>query len=45
VDYAVRGIPEKFFIDAQGRLVKRFIGPSKVEGLREILDQMLAGEN
>jgi cytochrome c biogenesis protein CcmG/thiol:disulfide interchange protein DsbE len=45
VDYAVRGIPEKFFIDAQGRLVKRFIGPSKVEGLREILDQMLAGQN
>jgi cytochrome c biogenesis protein CcmG/thiol:disulfide interchange protein DsbE len=45
VDYAVRGIPEKFFIDARGRLVKEFIGPSKVEGLREILDQMLAGQH
>ena len=43
VDYGVRGIPEKFFIDAQGQLVAKFIGPSDVEGLRETLDQMLAG--
>ena len=45
VDYAVRGIPEKFFIDAQGRMVAKYIGPSTVEGLRETLDQMLAGQN
>ena len=45
VDYAVRGIPEKFFIDAQGRMVAKFIGPSNVDDLRETLDQMLAGQN
>ena len=45
VDYAVRGIPEKFFINARGELVTKYIGPSEVEGLREILDQMLGGQN
>ena len=44
VDYAVRGIPEKFFIDAQGQMVAKFVGPSNVDGLRETLDQMLAGQ-
>ena len=44
VDYGVRGIPEKLFIDSQGQLVAKFIGPSDVEGLRETLDQMLAGQ-
>ena len=42
VDYGVRGIPEKFFINPQGQLVAKFIGPSDVDGLRETLDQMLA---
>jgi cytochrome c biogenesis protein CcmG/thiol:disulfide interchange protein DsbE len=41
VDYAVRGIPEKFFIDPQGQLVRKFIGPSTAQGLRDILDEML----
>ena len=45
VDYAVRGIPEKFFIDAQGQMVAKFVGPSDVAGLRETLDQMLAGQD
>ena len=45
VDYGVRGIPEKFFIDAQGQLVAKFIGPSDTDGLRETLDQMLATKN
>ena len=44
VDYGVRGIPEKFFIDTQGQLVTKFLGPSDVESLRETLDQMLAGQ-
>jgi cytochrome c biogenesis protein CcmG/thiol:disulfide interchange protein DsbE len=43
VDYGVRGIPEKFFIDPRGQLVAKFVGPSDVEGLRKTLDQMLAG--
>ena len=44
VEYGVRGIPEKFFIDPQGQVVTKFVGPSNVEGLRETLDKMLAGQ-
>ena len=43
VDYGVRGIPEKYFIDPQGQMVAKFVGPSDVEDLRETLDQILAG--
>ena len=42
MDYGVTGIPEKFFIDRRGMLVRRFVGPSTYEGLRGILDQMLS---
>ncbi|MFH1560174.1 MAG: hypothetical protein ABID84_02010 [Chloroflexota bacterium] len=45
MDYAVRGIPEKFFVDAQGQLVRKYVGPSTARGLREALDQMLGGQN
>ncbi|MQF48908.1 redoxin domain-containing protein [SAR202 cluster bacterium AC-647-N09_OGT_505m] len=45
VDYAVRGIPEKFFIDANGQMHAKYIGPSDVDSLRESLNQMLAGRN
>jgi cytochrome c biogenesis protein CcmG/thiol:disulfide interchange protein DsbE len=45
VDYGVRGIPEKFFIDTQGKLVAKFIGPSNTDGLRKTLDQLLAAKN
>ena len=45
VDYSVRGIPEKVFIDAQGQLIAKFIGPSDVEGLRETLDRILADQD
>ena len=42
VDYGVKGIPEKFFIDAQGRVVRKFAGPVREEEtLRAILDEML----
>ena len=43
ISYGVRGIPEKFFIDADGRIVRKFSGPVGVEKLREILDSMLDG--
>ena len=42
VDYGVKGIPEKLFIDPQGNKVRKFIGPSTAEELRVILDDMLA---
>ena len=42
ISYGVRGIPEKFFIDADGRIVRKFSGPVGLERLREILDGMLA---
>ncbi|MBI4340054.1 MAG: TlpA family protein disulfide reductase [Chloroflexi bacterium] len=42
VDYGVRGIPEKFFVDRDGNLVKKFIGPASPEKLGAILDGLLA---
>ena len=39
----MKGIPEKFFIDAQGRVARKFAGPIRDEDiLRNILDEMLA---
>ena len=42
MDYGVTGIPEKFFINKKGMLVRRFVGPSTYEGLRGTLNQMLS---
>ncbi len=42
IDYGVTGIPEKFFIDGEGRVVKRFVGPMNAGRLRSILDELLA---
>jgi len=42
IDYGVRGIPEKFFVDRDGNLVKKFIGPATPAKLGEILDGLLA---
>ena len=43
ISYGVRGIPEKFFIDAEGRIVRKFSGPVDASRLREILDSLLDG--
>jgi cytochrome c biogenesis protein CcmG/thiol:disulfide interchange protein DsbE len=42
IAYGVRGIPEKFFIDRKGNLVRKFIGPVTASRLSTLLDQMLA---
>ena len=42
IDYGVTGIPEKYFINRDGILVKKFIGPMDGERLRQVLDELLA---
>ena len=42
ISYGVRGIPEKFFIDQDGRIVRKFSGPMNLDRLRLILESMLA---
>ena len=41
INYGVRGIPEKFFIDQKGVIVKKFVGPVDPDILRGALDEML----
>ena len=41
IDYGVAGIPEKIFIDSQGNLVRKYIGPTEPEALRTILNELL----
>ncbi len=42
VAYGVRGVPEKFFIDMEGRIVRKLIGPVSAEEMRAVLDGLLA---
>lgn len=44
IDYGVRGIPETFFINSQGTLVKKFVGPINAATLRVVLDELLASD-
>ena len=41
ISYGVRGIPEKFFIDQDGLIVRKFSGPMDAGRLQGILDSML----
>ena len=41
ISYGVRGIPEKFFIDRDGLIVRKFSGPMNPVLLRGILDDLL----
>ena len=42
ISYGVRGIPEKFFINREGLIVRKFSGPTDDALLREILEALLA---
>ena len=42
LDYGVKGIPEKYFLDAEGMIVKKYTGPMDPGSLRNILDDLLA---
>ncbi len=42
IDYGVKGIPEKFFVNRDGMLHRKFIGPMRPETLRQTLDELLA---
>ena len=41
VEYGVRGIPEKYFIDGDGVIRRKFIGPMERELLTGLLDEYL----
>jgi len=41
IDYGVRGIPEKFFIDQRGVVRQKFVGPMQAEALRAAIDRLL----
>ena len=42
LEYGVRGIPEKFFIDADGVVRRKYVGPMPEAVLRSTLDGLLA---
>ena len=42
IGYGVTGLPEKFFINREGRIVRRFVGAQTEESLTGVLDQLLA---
>jgi cytochrome c biogenesis protein CcmG/thiol:disulfide interchange protein DsbE len=41
IDYGVTGIPEKYFIDREGKIVRKFVGPMGEDILRGLLDELL----
>ena len=43
IDYGVRGIPEKYFIDRDGILVKKLSGPLTETTLRNTINELLSG--
>jgi len=44
IDYGLSGIPETFFIDRQGDITRKWLGPVTEETLRAFLDEVMAKE-
>ena len=42
INYGVKGLPEKFFVDREGNLVRKWIGPIDTVRLTDILNELLA---
>jgi len=42
VTYGVRGVPEKFFLNTEGSIVRKVNGPLSKDQLRDIIDTLLA---
>ena len=42
LEYGVRGIPEKFFIDSDGVVRRKYVGPMPEDALRGALDELLS---
>lgn len=41
VDYGMSGVPESYFVDANGQLVRKWQGPLDADRLRTYLDELL----
>ena len=44
IDYGLTGIPETYFVDRQGQVVRKWIGPFTEEALRAFLDELVTAE-
>jgi cytochrome c biogenesis protein CcmG/thiol:disulfide interchange protein DsbE len=42
IDFGVTGLPETFFVDRQGQLVRKFIGPINERALRAAVEELLS---
>jgi DsbE subfamily thiol:disulfide oxidoreductase len=42
VDYGLTGLPETYFVDRDGRLVRKFIGPITERALRAAVEELLS---
>ena len=42
INYGVKGLPEKFYVDSEGNIVKKWIGPIDTVQLTDILNELLA---
>ena len=42
IDYGLTGIPEKYFIDANGKIVRKFVGPVSEEILESVFSELLS---
>ena len=43
VEYGVTGIPEKYFVDAEGQIRRKLVGAMDEDRLSRILDELLDG--